>query len=213
MPSFFKTVSGIALLAIGALFVLQVIPFVGILLMVMVGSPLIHVFLIALFVEALMGRVPRLLAAIPIIAYGGYYALYAHQTMEIREKSAQLRQENSGKIFDFDPELYSLVTPDSETLVTQYAIPVVYQPNKNFDPERHLAFRLVRRDQCNNLPRDSRNRIVKLGVHFGGVFQNNVCELRFPESPPKKLVTAVKHGDPEIWKRNLRCAFSSSRGR
>jgi hypothetical protein len=206
MPSFFKTVSGIALLAIAALFALQVIPFTGIFLMIFGGALLagllVHVFLIGLFVEAWIGRVPRILAVIPIIAYGGYYALYAHQTNEIREKSAQLRKENSGKIFDFDPEIHSLVTPDAQTLVTQYAIPVVYQPDRNFDPERHLAFRLVRSDQCNSLARDSRNRIIKLGVHFGGVFQNNVCELRFPESPPKKIVTAVKHGDPEVWKRN-----------
>jgi hypothetical protein len=205
MPSFFKTVSGIALLAIAALFALQAFPYTGIFLMILGGASLagllVHVFLISLFVEAWLGRVPRLLAVIPIIAYGGYYVLYAHQTMEIREKSAQLRQENSGKIFDFDPEVYSLVTPDAQTLVDQYAIPVVYQPNKNFNPEGHLAFRLIRRDQCNSLPRDSRNRIIKLGIHFGGVFQNGVCELRFPESPPKKIVTAVKHGDPEVWKR------------
>jgi hypothetical protein len=205
MPSFFKTVSGIALLAIAALFALQAFPYTGIFLMIFGGALLagllVHVFLIGLFVEALMGRVPRILAAIPIVAYGGYYALYAQQTVDIRQKSAQLREENSGKIFDFAPEVYSLVTTDAQTLVDQYAIPVVYQPNKNFNPEGHLAFRLLRSDQCNSLPRDSRNRIIKLGVHFGGVFQNNVCELRFPESPPKKIVTAVKHGDPEVWKR------------
>jgi hypothetical protein len=205
MPLFFRTVSGIALLAIAALFALQAFPYTGIFLMISGGALLtgllIHLFLIGLLVEAWIGRVPRLLAVIPVIAYGSYYALYAHQTIEIHEKSAQLRQENSGKIFDFDAEVYSLVTPDAQALTTQYAIPVVYQPNKNFNPEGHLAFRLVRNDQCKSLPRDSRNRIVKLGVHFGGVFQNNVCELRFPESPPKKIVTAVKHGDPEVWKR------------
>jgi len=200
MPSFFKTVSGIALLAIAALFALQAFPYTGIFLMISGGALLVgllvHVFLIGLFVEALMGRVPRILAVIPVVAYGGYYTLYAYQTIDIRQKSAQLREQNSGKIFDFDPEIYSLVTPDAQTLVDQYAIPVAYQPNKNFNPEGHLAFRLIRSDQCKGLARDSRNRIIKLGVHFGGVFQNNVCELRFPESPPKKMVTAVKHGDP-----------------
>jgi hypothetical protein len=205
MPSFLKTVSGIALLAIAALFALQAFPYTGIFLMISGGALLVgllvHVFLIGLFVEALMGRVPRILAVIPVVAYGGYYTLYAYQTIDIRQKSAQLREENSGKIFDFDSEIYSLVTPDAQTLVDQYAIPVAYQPNKNFNPEGHLAFRLIRSDQCKGLTRDSRNRIIKLGVHFGGVFQNNVCELRFPERPPKKMVTAVKHGDPEVWKR------------
>src|ERR1019366_9108742 len=49
---------------------------------------------------------------------------------------------------------YSLVTPDAQTLVDQYAIPVAYQPNKNFNPEGHLAFRLIRSDQCKGLTRD-----------------------------------------------------------
>jgi hypothetical protein len=135
MPSFFRTVSGIALLAIAALFALQAFPYTGLFLMIFGGALLVgllvHVFLIGLFVEASMGRVPRALIAIPIIAYAGYYALYTYQTIDIRQKSAQLRKENSGKIFDFDPEVYSLVTPDAQTLVGQYAIPLAYQPNKN----------------------------------------------------------------------------------
>lgn len=205
MPPFFRTVSGIALLAIIALLALQAFPYTGIFLMIFGGAllvgVLIHVFLIGLLVEAFLGRVPRILAAIPLVAYAGYYALYAYQGIEIEGKAAELRKANSGKIFDFDPDIYSLVTPDAETLVAQYAITVAYQPNQNFDPERHLAFRLVRRDQCDKISKDSRNRIQKFGVHFGRVFQNNVCQLRFPESPPKKVVTAVKHGDEEVWKR------------
>src|ERR1700685_3425770 len=117
MPSFFKTVSGIALLAIVALVALQAFPYTGIFLMISGGALLtgllVQVFLIGLLVEAFIGRVPRLLAVIPVIAYGGYYALYAQQTIEIREKSAQLRQENSGKIFDFDFDINSLVSPDA----------------------------------------------------------------------------------------------------
>jgi hypothetical protein len=205
MPAFFRTVSGIALLAIIALLALQAFPYTGIFLMIFGGASLagllVQVFLISLFAEAFMGRVPRVLVAVPLIAYGSYYALYAYQTVAIWQKSAELRRENSGKIFDFDPEVHSLVSPDADALVAQYAIPVAYQPNQNFDPERHLAFRLIRSDQCDNVAKDSRNRIQKFGVRFGNGFQNNVCQLRFPESPPKKVVTAVKHGDEEVWKR------------
>jgi hypothetical protein len=205
MPPFFRTVSGIALLAIVGLIALQAFPYTGIILM-MLGAAflvglLLHVFLIGLFIEAWQGRVPRVLMAIPVMAYAGYYTLYAHQTIEIWQKSAQLQQENSGKVFSFDPEAHSLVTPDAETLVTQYAIPVAYQPNKNFNPEGHLAFRLLRHDQCNAISPDSRARIVKLGVRFGNAFQNNVCQLRFPEGPQHKVITVVKHGDEEVWKR------------
>ena len=207
MPAFFRTVSGIVLLAIIAVFALQAFPFTGLFVMMLGGLALagllIQVFLISLLVEACLGRVPRALAAIPIIAYGGYYALYAYQTVDIQLKTAQLQQRNPGKIFDFDPEVHSLVTPDAR-LVTQYAVPVAYQPDKNFKPEDHLAFRLVRNDQCNNLAKDGRHRAQKFGVHFGDVFQNNVCDLRFPESPARKVVMAVKRGDTEAWNGTLK---------
>jgi hypothetical protein len=205
MPPFFKTFSGIALLAIIALVVLQAVPYTGIFLMIFGGAALagllVHAFLIGLFAEAFIGRVPRALVAIPLIAYGSYYALYAYQTVAIWQKSAELRRENSGKIFDFDPEVHSLVSPDAGALVTRYAIPVAYQPNNNFDPERHLSFRLIRRDQCSSLPRDSRHRIQTTGIFFKNTLQGKVCVLSFPESPPRKIVTAVKHGDEEVWKR------------
>jgi hypothetical protein len=205
MPPFFRTVSGIALLAIVALLALQAFPYTGIILM-MLGAALlvgllIHVFLIGLAVEAFLGRIPRALAVIPVVAYAGYYGLYIRQTIEIRQESAKLRAENSGKVFDFDPEVYSLVTADADKLASEYAIPVAYQPNKNFGPETHLAFRLLPRDQCSSLAVDSRHRIIKLGVRIGNSFQNNLCLLRFPEDPPKKIITVVKHRDEEIWKR------------
>jgi hypothetical protein len=41
MPSFFKTVSGIALLAIAALFALQAFPYTGIFLMISGGALLV----------------------------------------------------------------------------------------------------------------------------------------------------------------------------
>ena len=207
MPPFFRTVSGIVLLALIAVFALQAFPYTGVFVMILGGLALagllVQVFLISLLVEAYLGRVPRVLAAIPIIAYASYYGLYAYQTINIQLKSAQLQQRNPGKIFDFNPEVHSLVTPDAR-LVTQYAIPVAYQPDKNIKPEDHLAFRLVRSEQCNNLPKDGRHSVQKFGVHFGNVFQNNVCDLRFAESPPRKVVRAVKHGDTgETWNGTL----------
>jgi hypothetical protein len=205
MPAFFRSVPALALLAILALLALQAFPLPGVILMMfgaafLVGL-LVHVFLIGLLIEAFMGRVPRALVALPVTAYAGYYALYTYQAVEIRQKSAQLQQENSGKIFDFDPGVYSLVTPDAEKLASEYAIPVVYQTNKNFTPESHVSFRLLRRDQCDMTAEDSRHRIAKSFVRFGNTFQNSVCLLRFPADPPSKVITVVKHGDEEVWKR------------
>lgn len=53
MPSFFRTVSGIALLATAALFALQAFPYTGLFLMIFGGALLVgllvHVFLIGLW--------------------------------------------------------------------------------------------------------------------------------------------------------------------
>ena len=200
----FRTVSGLSLLAIIALLALQAIPPIGVFLMIFGGAlltgALIHIFLIGLFAEACFGRVPRVLAIIPLAAYAGYYALYADQSTMIERKAAELRQHNSGKIFDFDPELHSLVTPDAQSLITQYAIPVVYEPNNNFHPEEHLSYRLLTPDQCRALPKDSGHRIQTSGFHIGNAMPK-ICKLSFPESPRKKIVTAIKYGDEAIWKR------------
>jgi hypothetical protein len=205
MPPFFKSVSGMALVALIALLALQAFPYTGIFLMMLGGALLtgllIQVFLISLLAEACLGRIPRVLAALPVLAYAGYYALYIHQTIQIGQESARLQRENSAKVFDFDPDTYSLVTPDAQRLAEQYAIPVVYQANKNYAPESHLSFRLLQRDQCSRIPLDSRHRIAKFGVNGGNSFQNNLCLLRFPEDPSGKLITVVKHGDEEVWKR------------
>jgi hypothetical protein len=198
-----KLVSFWALLAFVLLFTLQALPITGIVLM-MLGAALltgllVHVFLIVLLVEAFTRRVPRVLMIIPIAAYGAYYALYFQQAIQIAQKSAELRASNPGKVLDFDAQSYSLVMARTYTFVSQYEIPVAYEANANFT-EGYLSSRLIRRDQC-GIVRDSQNRITIMGVHFGSVFQQQVCLLQFPEQPPYKHVTVIRRGDEEIWKR------------
>ncbi len=192
-----------AFVVFAALVVLQVSPFPGAYLMFIRGALIaglaLHVFLIALFVEALAGRAPRVLMAIPIAAYGGYYALLGHQASQIAEKSAELRAANAGKVLPFDPNMRSVVTKEASEFVSQHAIAVAYQPASGFKPEGYLAFRLIRRDQC-KIPRDSQGRIVTLGVFFGDELQHAVCELRIPEMPEHKPIVATTRGDAEIQK-------------
>jgi hypothetical protein len=203
MPLIFKTVSGTALLAILVLVGLQAIPWLG-LILILFGAPflagiLVYGFLIGVSLEAAFGRLPRALIAIPVATCVGYYAYYTDLTARIRQHAAELRQQNSGEVLNFDPALHSLVSPDAEALIKQYAFPVVYEANRNF-PEGYLAYRLLRSDQCSRVVKDSRHRIATFGVHFGNKFLS-VCELRYPEAPLKKIVTAVKRGDEEVWKR------------
>ena len=203
MPSLHKLMSFWALVAFVLLFGLQAFPLTGIFLMILgaalINGLLVHVCLLALLAEAFVGRAPRVLMIVPIAAYGAYYAIYVQQSLEIAQKSAEMRASNPGEVLDFDAQAYSLVTTHANTFVSEHEIPVVYEANTNF-AEGYLSYRLIRRDQC-GIVKDGQNRITTFGVHFGGVFQPQLCVMRFPEQPPFRRVTVVRRGDEEIWKR------------
>ena len=200
---FFKTVSGISLLAFVALYLLQLFPYTGIFLMI-VGGPLltgllVHVFLIAMVVESLLLRIPRGLIIIPICAYGGYYAIYALQTLEISRTSAQLRSANPGKLFDFDPDKHSLVTANAQGFVSTHAIPVAYEVNAQIKPERYLSFRLMPRDQCNI--RDSQNRFQQWGFPNAWTGPRKPCLLRYSQAPEHQEIVVEKSAEKPGWTR------------
>ena len=190
-----------ALAAAIVLFLLQLLPIPGVFLMMfgagLITVLLIHVALISLFVEAAIGRLPRILMVVPALVYGGYYVAYWQEGREIAERAAALRAANPGKVFDFDPESHSLVGKDKGSLVQTHDIPVVYETNANFKPEDYLSFRLMRRDQCDGIKRDTQGRI--LITYVSGKF--HLCVLRFPETPERMVVTVSQPKDPEIWKR------------
>lgn len=137
---------------------LEYLPIPGIYLMFVGGSRfagvLVHLFFASLFVEALMGRVPRAFILVPIIAYGGYYAAYFREGWQVDEMSEKLRTTNPGKIYEFDPTMNSLVMAQAKEFVERHDVPVVYEPNKNF-PEAYLSERLITRDQCRSIKKDT----------------------------------------------------------
>jgi hypothetical protein len=190
-------VSFVAIVAVTAIQAMSSIDPRGLLQFVMIiGAPflvavLIHVFLIAVLIEAWLGRVPRMLAIIPLGAYAGYYAYYVHQGIIVASRTTELRAQNSRLVLQFDPDLHALISPGAQSLVEQYAIPAVYESNVNV-PEGYLSYRLLRRQQCDAIP-EVRGRVYTTGIRFNDMPQATVCELRFPEAPAKKRVTAVRH--------------------
>jgi hypothetical protein len=106
-----KLVSFWVAVAFTVLLALQAFPVTGFFLMILGGmviaGALVHLFLISLFLEALVGRVPRVLVIVPIAAYGGYYAGYVYQGHDIARTSAALQASSPGKVLDFDPATHS----------------------------------------------------------------------------------------------------------
>ena len=172
---------------------LEYSPIPGLYLMLMGGAVfagfLVHLFFASLFVEVLTRRVPRAFILVPIIAYGGYYAAYFREGLQVEQMAQQLRAANPGKIYDFDPAVNALVMDRAQEFVETHAVPVVYEPNRNFT-EGYLSERLITRAQCGGIKRDTQNRVATFGVHFNHVFQNNICLLRFPERPTNTAVKA-----------------------
>ena len=129
-----KSVSFWLLVAAVGLFLLQWIPFTGIFLMLLgagfVNAWLIYLLLAVLFVEGVIGRLPRVVAIVPIVAVGAYYSAYREQHRLLAEEILKLKSINIGKVLDFDPSTESLVFDDSVNqaiyFVARYRIPVAY---------------------------------------------------------------------------------------
>jgi hypothetical protein len=197
MRKLLSTVTGISLAALVALVVLQWIPYTGIFLMIIAGpliaGLLVHVVLASMLVEALLGRLPRVLAAVPLVAYAGYALLYAQQTAAIAAKAAELKAANPGQVLAFDPQAHALVSGShAQALVSTYRIPVAYEPNRNYAPEDHLSYRLLPRDQC-QIPRDTQSRVYVFWVQVGAKSARAPCVLRFPDRPAGRIVTVTRN--------------------
>ncbi len=197
------------LIALTALMILEVIPWTGPLLTragaSFVAGWLVHLCLLSLFVDALIGAFPTAVAMIPILVYCGYYFARWDQEVYAWRKSSELRRTNSGKILDFDPGRYSLVMNQAASFAASHQIPVVYAYNRLDKPEEYVSYRLLTTDALSSYLREYNKTFQILTVYWDNVIQANVKELRVPERPPQRIVAAtVTDNAGEGWKdRNI----------
>jgi hypothetical protein len=133
--------------AIG-LFLLQLFPVTGVFLMFLgagvLNAMLVHLFLIVLLLESLLGFLPRALAIVPIALYGGYYWLYFEQNRVLAVELTDMKTVNVGKALDFDPTTDELVLEDmgnwAEYYISHYKIPVLF--------DKVHSFRMASASQC-----------------------------------------------------------------
>lgn len=221
MPRLASLFSVWALIVFAVLGLLQLLPFPGVILM-MLGGALwcglaVHAFLIGVGVEAALGRLPRFLLIVPFAAYGAYYVMYLQQAREISARSEQLRVSNPSLVLPFDPARYSLVLPleHAQIVAGHYDVPVTYDANPNFRPEGFLSHRLLNRRQCADATaaqarlRAERSRaafglVTPVRVEDGAVmptYIRDVCLLNFPEKPPLQQIVVTRRGDDAVWRR------------
>lgn len=198
------SVSFWVLIALATWIGLQLFPFPGIFLMmfggVFITGFIVHALLVSLALESLTGRIPMAFLTVPILAWGGYYVMYAIEGVQIAAKEAELKARNPGLVLQYDPRLHSLVMKDANTFVASHRIPVAYSMP---DPKagEYFAHRIVTRQQCDAIPQDSRNRIWKHGFSHEGYSPRHICSLRLPETPTSSKLEVTIDGDLQTWKR------------
>jgi hypothetical protein len=202
--------------ALAAIVLLQLPPIPGIFFLLF-GAPLIagllvHVFLATLFIEAVIGRIPRTLVVVPLLAYGGYCGMYAQETWRIAVESAKLRGERPGLTLKFDPTIQNLAVKDARSFIDNHDISVAYEPSPITLPDGYISYRRLPTDQCAEahatwaeLP--SIVLRAKISVQYRtvggpltGVTDTNTCVLQLPERPRRDVVSVIERGGEPEWK-------------
>ncbi len=157
--------------------------------------------LLSLLVDALRGRLPRGVILIPLIFYLSYYAAFWQQEVQITRKSEELRKSNPGKVFDFDPDRYSLVMDGADVFVASYSIPVVYTRDPAFIPDEYISYRLIARENIQKYLSVANDDVQILSIYWDDVIQPNVKELRYPERPLRAIISVSVRNEPgEGWR-------------
>jgi hypothetical protein len=195
-------ISLIGFVATGVVFVLQLIPIIGIFLMLALAMfwsvVLINASMIGVAIEAIVGRVSRLWLLLPIMFYGGYWIVATPDHLALREIASRYDVSNARVVTGFDPVRQALVFErdgDGARLTQNFALPVAYTVNPNF-PEGYLSNRMIESSVCAKV-RESRALraafVHGVGLHDGDAIgsrrmENRFCALSMPEKPKLPLV-------------------------
>ena len=138
---------------------------------------------------------------IPLIFYLSYYAALWQQGVQITRKSEELRKSNPGKVLAFDPDRYSLVMDGADVFAASYSIPVVYTRDPAFIRDEYISSRLIARESIQKYLSVANNDVQVLSVYWDDVVQPNVKELRYPERPPRTIISVAVRDEPgEGWR-------------
>lgn len=187
--------------ATAAVFILQMIPIVGFFLMFMLAMfwsvLLVNAGMIGVAIEAGLGRVSRWWLVLPLVFYGGYWAVAAQDHMTLRKLGAAYDAANSKVKTGFDPTRQALIFEDNGNgsgsgawLTQHYGLPVAWSVNSNF-PEGHLSYRMMEKAVCAKVretPALGQAFVHAFGFHDGDVIgkrkmESRFCALSMPERP------------------------------
>jgi hypothetical protein len=192
---------------------LQVFPLTGVFLMLF-AAPFwsvltLNLAFLALAVESLIGQTDRRWLLAPLLWFGGYAAYAQLSNENYLALDAKLKAENATQSISFDSTQQVLVfDEDSEELsgapqsfVQKFALPVAYVSNANFEPARHLAYRLAEAETCSRLQREQGSLPSGISPSWFHDSSNgrrklrkDLCIVQLPEDPnrPALQISATR---------------------
>lgn len=151
--------------------------------------------------EAAIGRVSRWWLVVPLVFYGGYWALAAQDHMAMRRLGAAYDAANAKVMTGFDPFRQALAfdedggNGDGAWLTQNYGLPVAYSANGNFQ-EGFLSHRMIGKEICAKVretPTLGAAFVTAFSFHDGDAIcdrkiESRFCTLSMPERPALPLV-------------------------
>jgi hypothetical protein len=199
-------------------YLLQLSPVSGVFLM-LVAAPLWSVVLVnagfaGIAYEALSRRVSIWWLAAPILWFGGYALVAAHDHVTKASLGHALAAANAAVKVPFDADRHALVFVGGEKpdlYIENYDLPIAYQRQPGRKNSRFRSTRLITLAMCQRIR--SQPALIKAGVHVRGIHNDSeggaapfrelpFCLLEQGEDPKSPAVTVdVQH--QETWVRTL----------
>ena len=202
-------------LVTGIVMLLQMIPIVGIFLMVMLAMfwsvLLINAGMIGIIFEAATHRVSRWWLVLPTVFYGGYYAVALSEHIMLARLGASYQAANSTISIPFDYSRQVLVLRGDnwgDVLVTSYGLPLQYEATGT----THATYRSIRlapRPMCARI--EDSDALIEAGFRQNKIYDGSglsladrtvdarVCVLTAPGGPKQPTVTAERLEERDLY--------------
>lgn len=150
-------ISLLGLVATGVVFMLQLNPLSGFLMVLLAAIfwpiVLINASMVGVALEAIVGRVSRLWLLLPMMFYGSYWFAASLDHLALREMTSQYEVSNARVVTGFDPARHALVFEydgDGGLLTQDFALPVAYYVEPKL-LEGYRSLRIIESTVCAKL--------------------------------------------------------------
>lgn len=157
-------------------------------------------FIILLTIESLFVNLSRKWLVLPILYFGGFYAMLAYEITIFSTVKASDEHQNHRSRIIFDPSKHTLVTQGiGHWFVINYNIPVVFEKTA-LGREGYLAHRILPIEKCNYIQENNIDKIINgfslRSLHFDGNTSKEYCISSNSEKPRGQTINVSRKLTP-----------------